>query len=82
MMSKLKALWLASAHVENLVVELDQASYDRDAAVVEAVRAGFSLDEVAATANLSKTEVAGIALASPEYDDGGLTAPPGAAKLI
>ncbi len=64
MTSHLKKLWVASARVEDLEVELDQASEDRNTAIVEAIGAGFPVDQVAAAANLSRAEIATIALAT------------------
>lgn len=68
MTSYLKKLWVASARVEDLEVELDQSAEERDTAVVEAIGAGFPLDQVAAAANLSRAEVATIALAASEKE--------------
>lgn len=66
MTSHLKKLWVASARVEDLEVELDQAAGDRNTAIVDAIGAGFPVDQVAAAANLSRAEVATIALATSE----------------
>lgn len=69
MTSHLKKLWVASARVEDLEVELDQAAEDRNTAIVEAIAAGFPVDQVSAAANLSRAEIATIALASSEDND-------------
>lgn len=68
MTSHLKKLWVASARVEDLEVELDQASEDRNTAIIEAIAAGFPVDQVSAAANLSRAEIATIALASSDDD--------------
>lgn len=72
MTSHLKKLWIASARVEDLEVEMDQAGQDRRIAIIEAIAAGFPVDEVAAAANLSRAEIATIALASPEETTRGI----------
>lgn len=63
MTSHLKKLWVASAKVESLEAEMDQAVQARRSAIIEAIAAGFPVDEVAAAANLSRAEIATIALA-------------------
>lgn len=72
MTSHLKRLWIASAKVEDLEVEMDQAGQARKIAIIEAIAAGFPVDQVAAAANLSRAEIATIALASPEDESRGI----------
>lgn len=69
MTSHLKKLWIASARVEDLEVEMDQAGQDRKTAIIEAIAAGFPVDQVAAAANLSRAEIATIALASGDEEN-------------
>lgn len=72
MTSHLKRLWIASAKVEDLEVEMDQAGQARKIAIIEAIAAGFPVDQVAAAANLSRAEIATIALASPDDESQGI----------
>ncbi|WP_460465116.1 hypothetical protein [Arthrobacter pigmenti] len=72
MTSHLKRLWIASAKVEDLEVEMDHAGQARKIAIIEAIAAGFPVDQVAAAANLSRAEIATIALASPEDERPGI----------
>lgn len=72
MTSHLKKLWIASARVEDLEVEMDQAGQARRIAIIEAIAAGFPVDQVAAAANLSRAEIATIALASGEDENKGI----------
>lgn len=69
MTSHLKKLWITSARVEDLEVEMDQAAQERRIAIIEAISAGFPVDQVAAAANLSRAEIATIALASPDDEN-------------
>ncbi|GAB3268807.1 hypothetical protein GCM10027562_36070 [Arthrobacter pigmenti] len=51
---------------------MDHAGQARKIAIIEAIAAGFPVDQVAAAANLSRAEIATIALASPEDERPGI----------
>ncbi len=53
----LKDVWTASAAVEGLQVELDQAETNLDAAIDVALKAGAAPEEILVTANLSPSEL-------------------------
>ncbi|MFT4470656.1 hypothetical protein ACMX2H_12190 [Arthrobacter sulfonylureivorans] len=53
----LKDVWTASAAVEGLQVELDQAETTLDAAIDVALKAGAAPEEILVTANLSPSEL-------------------------
>ncbi len=51
---------------------MDRAGQARRAAIIEAIAAGFPVDEVAAAANLSRAEIATIALAPAREESPGI----------
>ena len=53
----LKDVWTASAAVEGLQVEMDQAETNLDAAIDVALKAGAAPEEILLTANLSPSEL-------------------------
>jgi hypothetical protein len=53
----LKDVWTASAAVEGLQVEMDQAETNLDAAIDVALKAGAAPEEILVTANLSPSEL-------------------------
>ncbi|TJY67281.1 hypothetical protein E4J89_15430 [Arthrobacter sp. CAU 1506] len=53
----LKDVWTASAAVEGLQVEMDQAETTLDAAIDAALKAGAAPEEILVTANLSPSEL-------------------------
>ncbi|MCG2620814.1 hypothetical protein LVY72_02675 [Arthrobacter sp. I2-34] len=57
MEDRLKQVWAASAAVETLQVEMDQAKARLDAAIDEAVQAGVAPEAVSGAANLAPLDV-------------------------
>jgi hypothetical protein len=53
----LKDVWTASAAVEGLQVEMDQAETNLDVAIDVALKAGAAPEEILVTANLSPSEL-------------------------
>ncbi|MET1153458.1 hypothetical protein [Arthrobacter sp.] len=53
----LKDVWTASAAVEGLQVELDQAETNLDVAIDVALKAGAAPEEILMSANLSPSEL-------------------------
>ena len=53
----LKDVWTASAAVEGLQVEMDQAETNLDAAIDVALKAGAAPEEILVSANLSPSEL-------------------------
>lgn len=53
----LKQVWTASAAVESLQGEMDQAETHLDLAIDEAIKAGAAAAEISGAANLSPTEL-------------------------
>ena len=53
----LKQVWTASAAVETLQGEMDQAETILDTAIDEALKAGAAPEEISGAANLSPTEL-------------------------
>jgi hypothetical protein len=54
---ELKQVWAASAAVESLQGEIDQAESQLDTAIDEAVKAGAHPDAIGNAANLTATEL-------------------------
>ncbi|MGW6174279.1 hypothetical protein ACWF5H_12355 [Arthrobacter sp. NPDC055138] len=53
----LKDVWTASAAVEGLQVEMDQAESNLDVAIDVALKAGVAPEEILVSANLSPSEL-------------------------
>ncbi|WP_336714745.1 hypothetical protein [Arthrobacter sp. USHLN218] len=56
---ELKQVWVASAAVESLQGEIDQAESNLDTAIDEAVKAGADPDAIGNAANLTASELSG-----------------------
>lgn len=54
---ELKQVWVASAAVESLQGEIDQAESNLDTAIDEAVKAGADPDAIGNAANLTASEL-------------------------
>jgi hypothetical protein len=54
---ELKQVWAASAAVETLQSEMDQAQTVLDAAIDEAMKAGAEADDIGGAANLTPAEL-------------------------
>lgn len=54
---ELKQVWVASAAVESLQGEIDQAESHLDTAIDEAVKAGVDPDAISNAANLTASEL-------------------------